>query len=383
MEPRVPAEAFPVTEFIKEELEARSWNQADLANIIGRSPKDVSTMLSGKVPLKPDMATLLGDAFGTGPEYWMNLETAYRAWLTSRETREAVARRASLFEVAPVREMQKRRWIKSTDDVEQLEHYVLRFYGVPSIDDVRRLPVPMAARMSGAYAEFNGSANAWARRAKNLAPAVSAKKPFSDASLADCLARLRLLLTDAEEARRVPRILADYGIRFMVVQHLPQTRLDGACLWLDATQPIVVMSMRYERLDYFWFTLFHELGHVKERDGLSSGGVVDSGLVGEGAIPRDEKPEYEQKADAFAEDALVPRAEMENFIARVRPLYSKERIRLFAKRLDVHPALVIGQLQFRKEVEYSHSRDFLKDRLRQMITSNALTDGWGHEPITA
>ena len=68
---RIPAEAFPVTDFLKEELDERGWSQADLAKIIGRSPKDVHTLVSGKVPLKPEMATLLGDAFGTGPEYWM------------------------------------------------------------------------------------------------------------------------------------------------------------------------------------------------------------------------------------------------------------------------------------------------------------------------
>jgi HTH-type transcriptional regulator/antitoxin HigA len=167
----------------------------------------------------------------------------------------------------------------------------------------------------------------------------------------------------------------------MIVQHLPRTRLDGACLWLDATRPVVVLSMRFERLDWFWFTLMHELDHAKQRDGLSSGGVVDSGLVGEGAVPRSEKPEFEQRADAFAENWLVPQRELDNFIARMRPAYSKERIRLFAKRLDVHPALVLGQLQFRKEIEYSHSREFLSDKLRLTITANALTDGWGHQPL--
>ena len=76
MSQRLPAEAFPLAEFIKEEMDARGWNQIDLANVIGRSPKDVHSLLAGKVAFKPDVATLLGDAFGTGPEYWMNLETA-------------------------------------------------------------------------------------------------------------------------------------------------------------------------------------------------------------------------------------------------------------------------------------------------------------------
>ncbi|MEO7274102.1 MAG: hypothetical protein ABIX28_12465 [Vicinamibacterales bacterium] len=81
-------------------------------------------------------------------------------------------------------------------------------------------------------------------------------------------------------------------------------------------------------------------------------------------------------------DFLIAKAEMDGFIARVRPLYSKDRIRLFARRINVHPALVVGQLQFRKEIEYYHSRDALRDKLRTMITANALTDGWGHLPVS-
>ena len=87
----------------------------------------------------------------------------------------------------------------------------------------------------------------------------------------------------------------------------------------------------------------------------------------------------EQRANTEAGDFLVPRPELESFIGRVRPLYSEQRILLFAKRIGVHPGLVVGQLQHRSEVPYTHFHKFLV-KVREIITQTALTDGWGTVP---
>lgn len=380
MTDRIPAEAFPVGAFIKEEMEARGWSQADLASIIGRSPKAVHSLVSGKVPLVPETATLLAEAFGTSPQFWMNIETAFRGWQVSRDERQAVARMGKLFAVAPVREMQRRGWIPKTRDVDALERHVRAFCAIEDLDQWAAA-IPHAARMSREYKEPNPPLLAWLARARNLARAVGVSGRFSASSLADCLARLKTLTTDPEEARHVPRILADHGIRFVVVEHLPQTKVDGACLWLDDESPVVVISLRYERMDWFWFTLGHELGHVSAGDGKTVPNV-DAELVGEHADAHGTKQPHEQAADRFAANFLVPTGELDDFIARVRPLYSKERIRLFSKRIGVHPGLVVGQLQFRGEIPFYHSREMLRDRVREIVTANALTDGWGSLPLS-
>jgi len=179
----------------------------------------------------------------------------------------------------------------------------------------------------------------------------------------------------AEEVRHVPKTLAEFGVRFLIVEHLAQTRIDGVCLWLDEESPVIAISMRYDRLDYFWFTLLHEIGHVVNRDGFTAV-LLDSDLVGEKAKKTAEKQDVEQRADRFAEENLIHSGEMENFIARVKPLFSKINIHGFALRLGVHPAIVIGQLQHRGVIHWSHSREFLV-KVRDVITAAALTDGWG------
>jgi HTH-type transcriptional regulator/antitoxin HigA len=134
--------------------------------------------------------------------------------------------------------------------------------------------------------------------------------------------------------------------------------------------------MRYDRLDYFWFTVMHELGHVQNRDGLTIALAPDVDLVGEKAAMTNIKTEIEQAADKFASEHMIAESEMDNFIVRVKPLFSKVKIQGFALRQGVHPAIVIGQLQHKGAIHWSHSREFLV-KVRDIITTSALTDGWG------
>jgi HTH-type transcriptional regulator/antitoxin HigA len=90
-------------------------------------------------------------------------------------------------------------------------------------------------------------------------------------------------------------------------------------------------------------------------------------------------PPEEVRANAAASEFVVPSTELASFIVRVRPLYSEKRIMLFARRIGVHPGLVVGQLQYRDEVPYTHFHRHLV-KIREIITQTALTDGWGSTP---
>ena len=80
----------------------------------------------------------------------------------------------------------------------------------------------------------------------------------------------------------MPTVLGEGGIRFLVVEQLPQTRIDGVTLWLDNKSPVIVLSLRFDRIDWFWYMLAHELGHVKKRDGLKNI-MLETDLVGDNA----------------------------------------------------------------------------------------------------
>lgn len=377
MTDRTPAEVFPPGEILKEELEARGWAQNDLSEILGCSPRLVNEVVAGKRSITPETAYGLGEALGTGGQFWLNLESAFQLYRLAGRANDqgVVAKRAKLFEKAPVREMVRRGWIEGTDDAEALEQRVLRFFEIRTLDDEPKV-WPHAARKSTADKSVSPAQWAWLVRARQLARAVGARR-FTDARFSAGLEALKDCLISEQEIRRVPGFLAEAGVRLVVIEPLKGTKIDGACFWLNRHSPVVAVSARYDRIDWFWHTLLHELGHVTNRDGLNDESCpLDIDLVGSRATASADKPDFEQAADEFAVRFLVDQVELGNFIARVRPLFSTGRLIGFAKRIGAHPGIVVGQLQFRGEISYAHSRTMLV-KIRDILCQSALTDGWG------
>ena len=366
MSTRTPAEVFSPGQFIKDELIERDWTQGDLAEVLGRPVQAVNEIVAGKKAITPETARGLGDAFGTGPEVWLNLENAFRLSQTPPPD-ESVSLRARLYEIAPVKEMVRRGWIPESDTVNDLKDSVLRFLEMPSIDDKPSLA--FAAKKSSSYANTSPSQCAWCYRAKHLAEPL-AVEAFTTKKLIEHLPEIRRLAKEVENVRQVPSLLASLGIRFVIVEHLKSTRIDGAALWLDDVSPVVVISLRYDRIDNFWFVLAHELAHIKSGDRS-----VDTDLVGVSAQPTEEKPEFERKADRMASSLLIPTKALQAFIERHRPRFSKQAIRGFAEKVGIHPGVVVGQLQYRKALSYSHSREMLSP-VRDLVIEVAPTDGW-------
>jgi HTH-type transcriptional regulator/antitoxin HigA len=374
MSSKTPAQVLPPGEFIREELEARDWSQVELAQILGKPTQAVNEVLLGKRGITPDMALALAEAFGTSAELWMNLETSYRLSL-SRGTDSQIAKRAKLYSFAPVNEMQKRGWIPKGTDSSSVERAILSFFEVESLDAQPHFAA--AARKATSYAETTPSQMAWLYRAKHLAELVEVTATYSKELLRNSLARIRALAADPQELRHLPKTLADAGIRLVVIEHLPKTKIDGAAFWLDADSPVIALSCRYDRVDSIWHTVTHELAHIWNEDGRDGTVQIDSSIVGADRVPSSERPASERKIDEMACSLLVPPDELNSFIRRVRPMYSKVRIIQFANKIGIHPGIVVGQLQHREEIGYQHSREMLV-KVREILTATALTDGWGY-----
>jgi HTH-type transcriptional regulator/antitoxin HigA len=367
------AEAFPPGEILKDELEARGWTQDVLAEITNIPAPVISNIMNGKRAISVDIASSLAAAFGTTAQFWMNLETSYQLWMETKADAK-ISRKARLYASVPVNELVKRGWIEASKNIDVLEDRILHFLDRESLDEPSRLVY--ATKKSTEKA--TPAQVAWVHRAKQLASCVRAEN-FSRESFGIALKKLKELRRNAEDIRDVARILADGGVRLILIEGLPKGKIDGATFWLDEHSPVVVLSIRYDRLDYFWFALMHELGHVANQDALESLPILDVNLVGEDTTPFEDKSEVEKRADQFAEGFLVEKTEMETFMRRYSPLYSKQKIKNFSARIGVHPAIVLGQLQHRREVDWTHSREMLV-KVRDICIAGTLTDGWGHQP---
>ena len=373
MENMTIAKAFPPGDFIKEELEARGWTQQSLAEIIGRQTSVVSAIVNGKRAISLDIAAELSSAFGTSVDYWMNLEKSYQQFVRG-DSDDSIVRRSTLFQLAPVKEMMKRNWIEPSADWGEIEKRLLAFLEMRSLHDKPKV-FTHAAKKENPSEAATPAQTAWLIRAKKLARAVHAAR-FSVSSFTEAIRAVRRLMENPEDIGQVPKVLADSGVRFLIVENIAHAKMDGACFWLNDHSPVIVMGVRYDRIDNFWYVLMHEMGHINNRDGMHGDPVWDVNLVGEDAVPFDEKSEMEKQADLFAQQTLIDQAALDSWIARTGPLYSKAKIVAFARMNHVHPAIVLGQLQHREEVNWSHSREMLV-KIRHLITPVTLTDGFG------
>lgn len=356
-------------EVLREMLRLKGWTQEELALITGRSRQTIMGIATDKSGVTPDMAVSLTAAFGGDPFDWLTLDAAYRLAQVSRNPGE-IEKRARLFNLAPVRDMQRRGWIGETIDSGELEQELKNFFSIASLDSEPQISV--ATRRSNRSGSITPTQRAWCFRAKQMALALQVKR-FSPDAMDDAAREIRTLAAYTKEARHLPHLLGEYGIRFVVVEPLPGAKIDGAAFWLADHSPVIAVSLRFDRIDSFWFTVMHEFIHIQQADALS----VDEGMVGESGgrdVPPDD--DLERVADEEASSLLVDQGELQSFIHRVGPLYSRQRIIQFAHRIRIHPGIIVGQLQRKKELSYKSLRDLLV-KIRDVVTEVALTDGWG------
>jgi HTH-type transcriptional regulator / antitoxin HigA len=367
---RTPAEVFAPGDFISEEIEARGWSQIELAEVMGRPARLVSELISGKRAITPETAKGLGAALGTGPQYWMNLERDYRLAHAIHDD-VGVERRSKIYAKAPVKEMAKRGWIEPSDNIDVLEKRVQDFLHIKSLDEEPWLA--HAARKGATYTEVNSSQWAWLFRVKQLAREISVPK-YSRSSLLDALKQMETMLIAPEEVRRVSGVLASSGVRFVIVERLPQAKIDGACCWLDAQSPVIGMSIRRDTIDNFWFVLRHEIEHVLLGHGQDRE-IIDD-LEGKRAGTGEDLPAEERLANAAASEFCAPK--LGAFMARKHPFYYERDVLAFSQTINRHPGIVIGQMQFRLENYAYLSRHLSK--IRSFVLPGSIFDGWGQVP---
>jgi HTH-type transcriptional regulator / antitoxin HigA len=369
-----PAEVFPPGEFLKDELDARQWSQTEFAEIIGRPVRVVNEIIAGKKSITPETAREIAAALGTSAQFWLNLESSYKLSKTD-EAPNRIARSAKLRGRFPVREIVKRGWIEHSDNFDTLETRVLDFFGIQSVDDEPQLA--HAAKRN--YSERPSQLQlAWLFRVKQLAEALQVNK-YTERKLRESLPKLRAMLVEPEEVRHVPRFLAELGVRFVIVEPMPGTKIDGVCFWLNGEAPVIGLSLYRDRIDNFWFVLRHEIEHVLREDGRQE--IFLDELEGDAAGTSSNLPEAERAANASAADFCVPARDLESFFVRLYPLFTEERVIGFARLMKVHPGLVVGQLHNRMK-RYDLFRGFLA-KIRHIIVQSALTDGYGRPgPVT-
>jgi len=365
--------------FIKEELEARGWDQSDLAYVVGVSPQQLNPILSGKHDITTKWAKLLGEAFDVNPQFFINLQAMYDLQ-NSAQPEPGIRIRADWISELPVRQMIKRGWIEDTE-ADLLDLQMMRFF---QVNDKSQIPflndnyaVAHAAKKT-AYDEILPAQWAWLLRVRMIAETIDAPSYSSD-RLRKLLPTIRAHMNDKEDFARIPDILLESGVRTVIVEALSGSKIDGVCTWLG-DQPVIGLSLRHNRPDNVCFVIRHEIEHVLNEDGKE----VQQTHVDVFEPDRDlsNLPDEEKLADAAAAEFLIPQAKLKSFMARKGKWISEKDVLAFAARHSIHPAVVIGQIHHQRHQEgderaFAFLRKYLTD-IREIFGNWQYRDGWGH-----
>jgi len=360
--------------FILEELDARGWAQVDLAYILGILPQHLNPILNGKMDISPDMAVALGEAFDMPAEFFANLQKLYDLQ-RAKPVDPGVKVRATWASKFPVREMIRRGWIEETEPG-LLDLQMLRFFEEKSIDNIPFVGKNAEFRAHVAkktdYSETTPIQYVWLYRVRKIARRIAAPK-YSEDELVKALPLIRRHMLDPEDFAAIPHILRKCGIRFVLVEPLPSSKIDGVCVWLNG-EPVIGMTTRLDRLDNFCFVLRHEIEHVICGHGRAQEFMPVDEFSPEDELNPDTLPEEERIANEAASEYCVPQSQMKSFIARKSPFISEKDVLSFSARMEINPAVIVGQIQ-RHTKKWAWLRKY-QTSARKHLLSWDFVDGW-------
>ena len=346
MENRIPVKRSSPGRILKKELDARGWTQKDFAEIIGRPEQVISEIINGTKQITPETAIEFSRAIGTSPEFWHNLEANYQLWLAYKSGDvKPIERRAQLFKLVPVSELKKKGWLPNTTNFNELEKSYLDLMGIKSVDTVPTCPVfkrQSVVREGGILPEV-----IWIKRIEKLISGQKLKKYDPD-RFRDAINDLLELCLTSEGVKPVPKFFLEHGIHFAIAPHLNGTKIDGAYFKFK-NSPVIALSLRYDRIDSFWFTLMHEVAHLISDN---AGNIIETTRDRDNAVS-----DLEKMADEIASDWLVEDKKYKAFVAETRPFFSKSKITEFANQINRHPGLVLGRLQYDGLVPWKNLRN--------------------------
>jgi len=320
-------------EMLADELEARQMTQAELARRMDRPAQMINEIIKEKKEITPQTALELERVLGTPAYVWLNLERDYRynkERLTDLERLEGQVQRAREF---PYAEMARLEWVPATREPLERVRELLRYFAVTDLRLVTQTQ-RAAYRISGRREASPEALAAWLRKGEIEGEKVETKS-FDGARLREALPRMRQMTQRRPEDFHTPlcALFADCGVALVFVPHLPRTHANGAVRWLNPSTALVQLSVLRRYDDIFWFSLFHELGHLL--------------LHGKKEVfvefPKAPQSEKESEADGFASDTLIPREEFRR-LQMIAP-YSKAKVLAFAHSVGIAPSIVVGRLQ--------------------------------------
>ena len=322
---------------------SRNLSREDFAHLIGLSHGDVDDLVQGNSTITLSVARRLNETLGSSVEFWMSRDFQYRQDIKRLDVDEE-----DWINQLPLGDMIKFGWITPVPHPAEELDACLRFFSVSTVlewrDKYASLHEMAAFRTSPSFDSSPAAVATWLRQGEIEAEPIACAS-WNPGRFQDALDQIRPLTREKDPHRFIPElqmICARSGVAVVVVRAPSGCRASGSTRFISSDKAILQLSFRHLTDDHFWFTFFHEAGHLLlhgERDFFAASLKQKNTWILEGLGISDSD---EDEANQFAFRTLVP----DEFRMRLNtvPTTRREVVRL-AHRLGISSGIVVGQLQ--------------------------------------
>ncbi|GEP02262.1 ImmA/IrrE family metallo-endopeptidase [Methylobacterium oxalidis] len=323
----------------------RALSAGMVAERMGCDTSLVHGLLAGTAAIDEDIAALLAASVGGSVSFWKARQSQFERMLETAATSAPRDEIKAWLKAIPLKNMADAGWIKKPADTHEATKTTLSFFDVVSPQEwyerYTSFGNSFSFRTSPAYESKLGAVAAWLRQGELQAAMVPCARWDAD-TFRSSLEAVRKLTRAKEPAYFLPRlqsICARAGVAVVIVRAPSGCRASGATRFISPDKAMIILSFRHLSDDHFWFTFFHEAGH------LLLHGPEHTYVDGD----ESENTEKETEADAFSAGVLIP-PERTEAMADLRA--RSEEIMRFAVSLSIAPGIVVGQLQKMGMLDY-------------------------------
>lgn len=331
-------------ETIRESIEALGLTQKEFAARLGITEKHLITLLNGDCALTNEMALKLENATGTPARLWNAFESGYREQLTKIKMAQEIEEHSDWLKALPYKEIVAHLNIPNTKDISEKYFSILKFFGVADYDAWEKSRPAIAYRKGATFKDSSlkqqCAIQTWLRFIELRAMKIDVPE-YNKSLFKTAVEQIRTLTTlqPEEFIPKMESLCNQAGVVFILEKEIPGASVNGALRWIRQNKtPVICLNLRGKYNDIFWFTFFHEAGHL---------------LVGKKELfidtPEQLSSEEEDKANLFATNILFP----QQTINELESLETEEQVKEFASKIQLHPGCVAGQMAHRKLIPYN------------------------------
>lgn len=335
-------------------LEERGISIEGFAELMGYSVERVGKLISGRASITPAVAAMLEAKIGGSSRFWITREAQFRGDVARLQSNGDLAAARIWLSELPTQHMAKLGWITSESRVEAKVSACLRFFDVPNVsawrEKYRDTLAAVAFRASPAFEAQPGAVLAWLRYGHLKSMEIKCNG-WDVEKFKKSLPKIRKLTCNKDPNSFVPKlrqICADCGVAVVIARVPSGCHASGATQFVSPNKAMILLSFRYLSDDQFWFTFFHEAGHLILHSKKALFLEDDSDVTSN----------EEDEANRFSESVLIPPAAKEELSSLS---ISKGEIIRFAVRLGTSRGIIVGQLQHMKRIK-SDQLNWMKRR---------------------